>query len=87
MLHLLFFPAPCWKFDFAEIKTNRFERKEERVSKALHLHLGDTLNLSSTIGLAFTKANKLYISSIKTSEVEDYANLLEFTESWNFAEN
>ena len=42
MLHLLFFPAPCWKFDFAEIKTNRvFERKEERVYK--DLHLGDTL--------------------------------------------
>ena len=59
-----------------------FERKEERVYKALHL--GDTLNLSSTIGLAFTEANKLYISSIKTSEVEDYANLLKFTESWSW---
>jgi len=45
---LLFFPAPCWKFDFAEIKTNCFGRKEERVHKALRL--GDTLNLSSTIG-------------------------------------
>ena len=73
LLHLLFFLAPCWKFDFAEIKTNRFERKEERVSKALHLHLGDTLNLSSTIG--------------KTSEVEDYADLLESIESWNFDED
>ena len=62
-----------------------FERKEERVYKALHL--GDTLNLSSTIGLAFTKANKLYISSIKTSEVEDHANLLESIESWNFDED
>ena len=69
---MLFFPAPCWKFDFAEIKTNRvFERKKERVYKALHL--GDTLNLSSTIG--------------KTSEVEDYADLLESIESWNFDED
>ena len=64
MLHLLLFPAPCWKFDFAEIKINRvFERKEQRVYKALHL--GDTLNLSSTIGLAFTKAPKpSYISVV-----------------------
>ena len=60
--------------------------KEKKEVTKLSTHLGDTFNLSSTIGLAFTEANKLYISSIKTSEVEDYANLLEFTESWNFDE-
>ena len=46
-----------------------------------------SLQSSPPVGLAFTKANKLYISSIKTSEVEDHANLLESIESWNFDED
>ena len=57
------FPGAMLEIWLAEIKTNRvFERKEERVYKALHL--GDTFNLFSTTGLAFTntKADKLYIS-------------------------
>ena len=43
--------------------------------------------LTSPALLAFTEANKPYINSIKTSEVEDYVNLLESIESWNFDED